>query len=325
MTNNQKAPFVLHSAKPISLSMDVFIATLPLMIFSVVFFGLRPIVMLAINIVTALLCECFASLLMHKKPQITDGTSAVTAILITGMVSPIAPFWLTILATAFAILLVKMAFGGTGRNIFNPAAAGIALITTCFSNLVFMYPDNDVKITTSIFTFDVATAVSPGYNLQTGGSGSYSWYELLMGQVPGAIGATAILVLCACGVYLFVRHAASPAITLSFLTTCAVLAVLFPRTEGSFIQSILLELCSGYLFYGSIFLLNDPVTSPNHTLARILYGILAGILVMVFRHMGRFEEGMCYAVLLANTTTFALDRFSWSYLHNRKRRKEERI
>lgn len=325
MSRNIKSPFIHHSATTGSLSLDVFIAIVPLAIFSCIFFGIRPLVVAGISILTALICEYIGCLFLKKKPSLYDGSAIVTALIITSMVSPIAPFWLTVIATTFAILIVKIPFGGTGRNIFNPAAAGIAFLTVCFPNLIFMYPDTEVDISASIFVFDVTTAPSPASCLRTGGSSPYPWYNLLLGQVPGAIGTTAIIVLVACAVFLFVRKSASPVTTVSFLVTCALIAALFPRTNGGVFQSILLELCSGYLIFGSIFLLNDPVTTPSHTLARAVFGILVGILVMLFRHIGQYEEGMCFAILLCNTVSTSLDRICWSFLHNRKKRKEAAI
>ena len=323
MTNEKRAPFVHHMARPVSLSLDAFIALVPLFLFSTVFFGSRPLLLAFLNMATAVLCEAFACLLLKRKPQIKDGTSLITALLITGMLSPTAPFWLGMVATAFAVLLVKMAFGGTGRNLFNPAAAGIAFITQCFPGLIFQYPESGFEVTNALLFQNVSVSPSPASSLQTGGTSSYLWYEFLLGQVPGSIATTAILVLCASMIFLFVRKSASPATTLSFLATCALIAIAFPRVEGTWYNSVLLELCSGYLIFGAIFLLNDPVTTPNHWLARLFFGIFAGILVMVFRHIGRFEEGLCFAVLLMNTLSTILDRQCWKLLHNPKRRKEE--
>lgn len=318
MMNNLSAPYTHHTARPMSMSIDVMIATLPLFIFSAVFFGIRPIIMLAISIVAAIVSECFACLFLKRKPQIQDGSSIITGILITCMVSPLAPLWLTPIAIFFGIVIVKMCFGGTGRNIFNPAAAGMALITTCFPNLVFNFPDTDVQLSASIFTFDVTTSPSIASSIKTGGISSYIWYDILLGQVPGSIGTTAILVLIASAVFLFVRKSAAPTLTLSFLLTCGLWSILFPRTSGTIWQSMLLELCSGYLLFGSIFLLNDPVTTPSHTLGRIFFGVVAAVLVMFFRHFGQYEEGMCFAILLCNTLSTLFDRLGWTLLHKRK-------
>ena len=129
---------------------------------------------------------------------------------------------------------------------------------------------------------------------------------------PDAVAA----VLAACALYLFTRRTASPLITLSFLAVCALSAILFPRLkDAAWQQSVMMELCSGYLLFAGIFLLNDPVTAPRHWLGRLLYGAFAGILVMALRYFGRFEDAACFAVLLVNAFAPILDRWSWRLLH----------
>ena len=99
-----------------------------------------------------------------------------------------------------------------------------------------------------------------------------------------------------------------------FLVVCVLISVLFPRSEeGGFKYNMALEICSGYLLFAGIFMLNDPVTSPRHTSARIVYGVLAGILTMLLRHFGRFEEGTCFAVLLMNAFAAPIDRGCWYF------------
>lgn len=322
MATNNHAPFSKESYATIPLSVNVLVALFPLYVFSVVFFGTRPLILLCASVLTAMACEGISNWLMLRKNRFQDGTAIVTGALIASVMSPLTPIFVPILASAFAILVVKMPFGGTGRNLFNPAASGIALTTVCFPNLMFMYPDNEIRVSITAFTFDATQAPSPASELFTHAKSSYLWYDLLLGDVPGAIGTTAILILFACAVFLFARRSLSPALTLSFLVTCAVFSLLFPRTDEGRLQSILLELCSGYLFFGSIFFLNDPTTSPSHTLARIVYGVMAGLLVMLLRHFGQFEEGMCFAVMLCNVLASPLDRVCWKLLHHRHKRKE---
>ena len=149
----------------------------------------------------------------------------------------------------------------------------------------------------------------------TGGATTYNENTLLLGNFPGPIGATAIAVLIACAVYLFSRRTASPWITLPYLAVCALSAVLFPRVVGGWQNSVLLELCSGYLLFAGIFLMTDPVTAPRYWLGRILYGALGGALTMALRYHGRFEAGACFAVLIVNAFAPVIDRWSWRLVH----------
>ena len=104
---------------------------------------------------------------------------------------------------------------------------------------------------------------------------------------------------------------AGPLIALPYLLTCALIAALFPRAAVSAGTSVMLEMSAGVLLFSGVFLVTDPVTAPRHWLARILYGALAAVFVMVLRHFGRFECVAYFGILLANALSPVLDRFCW--------------
>ena len=302
------------------MAFDVLITMIPLCVFSAVYYGGRPVILVLVGMVSALLCETICCLLMRRKPTIMDGSAAVTGCLIGALMSPISPYWLPAVAAAFAILVAKMPFGGTGRNLFNPAAAGIAFVTLCFSTQLFTYPDPGLNAPLPLNDVSqVITGVSPATQLITGGTTVYGWNTLLLGDFPGPIGATAIAVLVTCALYLFTRRTASPLIMLPYLAVCCLCAVCFPRVAGGADISIMLELCSGYLLFCGVFLLTDPVTAPRYWLSRIVYGALAGLLVMLLRYFGRFEAGACFAVLLMNAFAPIIDRWCWRAVHSLRR------
>ena len=245
------------------------------------------------------------------------GAALVTGTTVGLLMSPLTAYWVPVLASAFAVVVVKLPFGGTGRNLFNPAAAGMALATQCFPTRVFTYPDiaaMDGSLPLGALPEGFVTRLSPAAELAAGAKANFSFSDLLWGKISGPIGATAVLVLVAAALFLFLRRTASPSVTLPFLAVCVIISVLFPRSdEGSFKYNMALEICSGYLLFAGIFMLNDPVTSPRHTSARIVYGVLAGILTMLLRHFGRFEEGTCFAVLLMNAFAAPIDRGCWYF------------
>ena len=294
---------------------DVLFCILALSVFSYVYFGVRPLLLTLTSVATAVICETLCCVLRRRPLSVLDGSAIVTGALCGMMLSPIAPFTLAVVAPAFAVLFAKMPFGGLGRNPFNPAAAGIALVTVLYSSVMFLYPDMDATLPVAWEAADVLTEASPASILLVGGTTGYNWLDFLFGQVPGPIGATPVLVLCACGAYLMIRRSSSALLTLSYLGTCAVFAVLFPRAPGEWYQSVLLELCSGYLLFAGVFLLADPTTTPSHWLARLLFGTLCGVLTMLMRHIGRFEEGAVFAILLCNTLTPFLDMGCWRAMH----------
>ncbi|MCI8553639.1 MAG: RnfABCDGE type electron transport complex subunit D [Clostridiales bacterium] len=300
-------------------SLDVLIVMIPLCIFSSVYYGIRPVLLVLAGMVTAVVCEALCSLIGRRRLSLSDGTAAVTGGLVGLLMSPASPYWMPAIAAAFAILVAKMPFGGAGRNLFNPAAAGMAVVTLCFSGLLFLYPDPGLSTPLPLnTTAGIITEASPAAQLASGGQSVYMWSTLLPGDFPGPIGATGIMVLAACALYLFSRRTASPLITLPFLLACAASAALFPRVPGGWQNSVMLELCSGYLLFCGVFLLNDSVTAPRHWLGRVVYGVLAGVLVMALRYYGRFEEGACFAVLLVNAFSPLIDRLCWRLVNIRR-------
>ena len=319
------APHLRRSDRFSFMCADVLIALAPLSIFSAVYYGFRPVLLVLAGLVSAVLFETIGCLLMRRKPTVTDGSAAVTGAIIGSLVSPLSPYWLPVAGSAFAIFSVKMPMGGSGRNVFNPAAAGLSAITLCFPGFFFKYPDPGIGLPLPLSkTVNMASVPSPASQLASGGQTLYSPTMLLLGEIPGPIGGTAITILIASALFLLVRRAISPLITLPYLATCAVLASIFPRVTGGTAGSVMVELCAGYLLFCGIFLLNDPVTAPRHWLGRIAYGVLAGVLVMLTRYFGRFEEGACFAVLLVNAFATTLDRFGWYALNLRRIRNRRR-
>ena len=310
------APHLRRTESAAFMSLDVLVALLPLLLSSAVYYGARPAILVLLGMASAVLCETICCLMMKRAPTVLDGTAAVTGGIVGMLLPPLAPYWMPVIGAAFAILVVKMPMGGSGRNLFNPAAAGVAVLTLCFSGLMFRYPDpgQNVPLPLTGSVAQVITESSPAAQMMSGGQTLYSPMMLLLGDFPGPIGATAIAVIAACALYLFSRRSASPLITLSYLAACAGMAALFPRVPG-LTNSVLMELCSGYLLFAGVFLLNDPVTAPRHWLGRLVYGALAGVLVMLLRYYGRFEEGACFAVLLVNAFAPVIDRMCWGLLN----------
>lgn len=287
---------------------DMLIALTLILILPVARFGPRPAVMAVLTAFVCTLCELVFTLIQTKTRVLYDGSAMVTGVIIALLMPVNAPLWLPCVAGAFAILVAKGPFGSTGRNPFNPAAAGVALATVCWPQLVFHYADPDVTANLPIFQdCTVQSALSPAASLKAGFKPDILPYDMLWGQFAGPIGATAVLVIGACALYLFAKRIAHWEITVCFLVAAALIAVLFPRILCDSLTSVKYELMSGSLLFCSVFLVTDPVTSPHTTVGRCFYGLLAGVLVMMFRLFGSFEQGAVFAVLLSNAFAPLLD------------------
>ncbi len=315
---NNLAPHIRTEDKSRHMTRDVLLAAVPLCIFSMVNYGLRPLYIVLLTMLAAVVSEIICCLFRRQSLSVlTDGSAAVTGVLIGLCMSPMVDYWVPMLGAAFAILVVKAPFGGYGRNVFNPAAAGLAVLSYCFPQRMFTYPmfitGSPLPVTMSVGE-DVVTAPSLAYQLRAAATPTVTRLQLLLGDFAGPIGATAVLVLAACALYLVCRRTISLWVLVPYVFTCTVIAWLFPAVGLLPLHGILAQLCSGYVLFTGVFLLNDPVTTPRFWLGRLFYGIFAGILVMLLQHIGRVEAGSCFAILLLNALSPIIDRWSWHSL-----------
>ena len=325
-------PFIRTEARFGRMVFDMMRAALVLGVYSTVTYGLRPLMILAISVVTALVCEAVCCLIGRRPlKMVLDGTAAITGLIVGLLMSPMVDTWVPMVGTAFAIIVAKAPFGGTGRNVFNPAAAGVALLTYCFPTRMFTYPAIQNGITLpvklSLASSEVATEVSLASQLKTGAIPSLDRMDILLGNFVGAIGTTAFLILLMLMAYLIVRRTISAWVVIPYLATCVLVAWLSPLPSMSAVHSLLFQLGSGYVLFAAVFLINDPVTTPRFWLGRLVYGVLTALMVMLLQRAGRFEAGTCFGILLMNAFAPIIDRWSWHvwYRLTRKRPTREEV
>lgn len=329
--SNHIAPYLRTDARSGRMIADMLIASVVLGIFSAVTYGLRPLIILAISCLTALCCEAVCCFIGRRPMRMAlDGTAAITGLTVGLLMSPMVDMWVPMVATAFAIMVVKAPFGGTGRNVFNPAAAGVALVTYCFPHQLFTYPaiPNGSYLPTDMILDkqEIITEASLAGQIKAGGIPSIDRINILLGNFTGAIGTTAFLVLLMLMAFLMVRRTASPWVVLPYLGTCALIAWVTPLQGMNPMLSFLLQLGGGYVLFAGVFLINDPVTAPRFWLGRLIYGIATACLVMLLQRVGRFETGVCFAILIINAVAPIIDRWSWHvwyYLKSKRNSRKE--
>ncbi len=303
-----RGPFIKTEVSVASMMRDMLFTLTLLLVLPIVRFGVRPAVMAALTAAVCAASELLFNLIQTKSTGISDCSSLVTGMMIALLMPVNAPMWLPCAAGVFAIVVAKGPFGSTGRNPFNPAAAGFAFTVICWPQLVFSYFDpNSTAVLPPFADCTVQTAASPAAVLKSGLKPDILPFEMLWGNFAGPIGATAVLVIAACALFLFLKRTARWEITLCFLVTVALITAFFPRIACSPLTSVKYEMMSGSLLFCSVFLITDPVTSPHTPLGRCLYGTFAGGLVMAFRIFGVFEQGAAFAVLIANVSAPLLD------------------
>lgn len=300
-----------HAHSPVTtrtIMRDVLIALLPALLGSIYFFGFRA---LMVTLVSAAACVFFEWLYCQilKKPCKTyDLSACVTGVLLAFVCPVTIPYWTIILGDAFAIMLVKMLFGGLGKNIVNPALAGRAFMFSwpvLMSNWVKVGFNNAAGI---VSTADAVTAATPLASLHQGVMCEESIGALFLGNVGGCIGETSALLLLIGFAYLLIRKVISARIPVTYILTVAILTFLFPRGNDR-IAWMAAQVFGGGLMLGAIFMATDYVTSPMSDWGGVVYGVGIGLITMLIRYFGSFPEGVSFAILLMNATVPLINRF----------------
>ena len=286
---------------------DVVIALLPALAGSVYFFGFRALMVTLISVAACVFFEWSWSKLMKTDNKVYDLSAVVTGMLLAFVCPVTIPYWTILLGDFFAIIVVKMLFGGLGKNIVNPALAGRAFM---FSWPVLMNTWVKVGFENAagvISAADAVTAATPMASLHGGTLPEASVMDLFLGNVGGSLGETSALLLLIGFVYLLIRKVLTIRIPLAYIGTVAVLAFLFPMGNDR-LTWMASHLFGGGLMLGALFMATDYVTSPITKLGQIIYGIGCGVITILIRYFGGYPEGVSYAILVMNCCVVLLDR-----------------
>ncbi len=266
------------------------------------YYGTRVLYVLGAGILTALVCDFGASALLGKKFRLKDFSNIFIGAAIALMMPAGVPLYIPCAAAAFAVLAVKIPFGGALHAPFVPAAAGFAFASVCFKEQVFSYTVNTAD------KFLGATSLA---SLLAGGNSVHlnaaNLFDIVSGNVAGPMGTSCGILMLGCCAYLFVRRKKALLATAGFIGACALYAVIFPRINASALTSIVLELSAGSLMFAAVFLVTDYATLPQNGINRVIYGAVCGIFCMAMRSAGTYEETVCFAVLFANGIRPVLD------------------
>ena len=281
-------------------------------------YGLRPLLLCGIAMLTGNLCDRLVSLLRHRIYQNSDLSNESFGLVIALLMPVTVDIYVLVAAVLAGVLIGKEVFGGYGSYPFNPAAVGYAVAAVSWPEQVFRYP----QPYTAIPLWDasgvpVSSAIED--TLSSGGMLNYSSIALSLGEYAAPMGTGAALVLLACGLFLWSQKDAHMAASVSFLATCALIAFFFPRQAGLAESDVLVnalprlqcvrdELLTGAVLFSAVFLINEPYTCAHHRMGRILYGVLVGVVSMGFRYYGVYETGVCFAVLAVNSISAWIDR-----------------
>ena len=286
---------------------DVLIALAPALLGSVYFFGLRALALVIVSVASCYLFEKLWCLLRKQNDKTYDLSACVTGVLLAFVCPPTIAYWQLIIGDFFAIIVVKMLFGGIGKNMFNPALAARAFMFSwpaAMSTWVKVGWENQAGL---ISTVDIVTEATPMAAMHQRVMPDVSLWDMFLGNVGGCVGETSAVLLLIGLAYLLIRNVISIRIPLAYVGTVAVLTFLFPMGNDR-LAWMGAQVFGGGLMLGAIFMATDYVTSPITKLGQIVYGIGCGALTVMIRYFGSYNEGVSYAILVMNACVVLLDR-----------------
>lgn len=286
---------------------DVVIALLPAVICSVVFYGWKELLILAVSVASCVLIEYVITRYMLKKPStVGDMSAVVTGILLALNVPYTTPWWVVFIGAVFAVAVAKMTFGGLGQNIFNPAIAGRVFLLVSFPTVMTHWEQPQ-----ALFGVDAVTGPTPLGAIKEGllnkvpvpdimASKGYSYADMLFANLGGSAGEVCALALLAGFIYLCCRRVIKPWITLSIFVTVALTSLIFWGINPARFTGPLFNLLTGGLILGACFMATDYVTSPMSTWGGVIFGAGIGFLTVMIRYFGAYPEGVSFAILIMN-------------------------
>ena len=279
----------------------VVLSLVPLAVASVYFFGWKTLAVLAIVNVAGFLSEYIFSRVY--KTQVTMAVF-VTNFLFALSLPPTIPLWIPVVGIVFGVVFGKMAFGGFGRNVFNPALSGRAFIYVSFGAQMtaaraWVEPAKGAAGALGMWQSDAISTATFLVRLANGDQ--VPFLDMFLGNVPGSFGETSALLIILAAIYLIYTKTASWRIILSVLVSYLGLQTIFWLAGVDTAADPISALVSGSLLYGAVFMATDPVSSSQTTeRGRVIYGVLIGLLTALIRTFSVWPEAITFSILLAN-------------------------
>lgn len=319
MLNVSVSPHLRAQDTTKSIMRDVAIALIPVLAVGIYRFGLPALIVTALCIITCVLSELLFELAAKRTITVFDNSALVTGMILAVNLPASVPWYIPVLGGVFAIVVVKMLFGGLGQNFMNPALAGRCFLLISFtskmsdfamynvysSGAADLFKNGGIKDALALLGgnsegVDAVASATPLVSLADGTE--LDLLSLFLGQHGGCIGEISALAILVGGIYLIARKVISPRIPLTYiLSTVAFIAVIrLCMGDEVSVNYLLGEALSGGLLVGAFFMATDYVTSPITSAGQIVYGLILGFATAMFRVVGSSAEGVSYAIIICN-------------------------
>ena len=278
--------------------LTVVIALLPTTLFGIYNFGVKAALLVAISIASAVLTEFLFEKICKKKVTVGDLSAVVTGLLLALNLPVSVPWWIPVVGSVFAILVVKMLFGGLGQNFMNPALAGRCFLLISFSSLM------------TNFECAAYSGPTPLASLKAGEG--VNVMDMIIGRTAGTIGETSMIAIVIGACILILAGIIDLKVPGSYLVSFVLFVALFASLSGRTVTGPYLsaQLAGGGLMLGAFFMATDYVTRPITRKGQYVYGIVLGFLTAIFRIFGASAEGVSYAIILGNLLVPLIEKFT---------------
>lgn len=276
----------------------VVVALMPAVIASVCFWGLRVIAIILVSYIFGGLAEVIFA--VTRKKEIHEGF-LVTGLIFPLILPPTVPLWIVAVGVIFGVIFGKEVFGGTGRNIFNPAIVGRIFLSIAFPKIMTVYWQEPFN-----YSVDAVTMATPLALFKNQGILA-SYQGLFFGNSMGCIGETFRVGLLLGGLFLVFTKVVDWRISFAYLASAAMTPLISNHLFHTEFAPPVFQILSGGLIFGAFFMSTDPVTSPFTKGGRWIAGILLGVLTVMIRGLSGYVEGVMFSILLVNAFTPFID------------------
>lgn len=318
------APYQRAKRTTLQIMIELLIALLVVWGVAVVFtfkeaseYGVKSILMMVVALATTASCDVLTTIIRHKKGSkhslgheivhdLIHNYSWITAVIFTLTLPVWASYYVVIIGSIFATVVVKNLFGGFGKNIFNPAIMARIFVGLCFAFQLNGFKHSSLDATTgatimSVFnnTFGWLSDLPVGISLK----------DLFLGNYFAAMGETFTLLIFVLGIVLAIRKVINWRTPVFYLGTVVLTALVIALVCGfeNPLTYIAYHLSLGGLMFGAVFMITDPVTGPTSNFGKTIIGVIAGLLTVLIRVKGGYPEGVMFSIAICNLISPAID------------------
>jgi Na+-translocating ferredoxin:NAD+ oxidoreductase subunit D len=301
-----------HSDQPVQKIMwGVVIALIPAYLVSLWYFGLGALIASCIAVLTCTGTEYLvARYIMNQEPTLSDGSAVITGLLLAFNVPSNIPWWQLVIGSVFAIAVVKMSFGGLGKNPFNPALAGRIFMLISFPVDMTTWP---LPVQNRFVLVDALTGptslgivkegVKNGESIIQLSAQVPAYLDMFVGGIGGSLGEVSALAILIGGAFMFWKKIITWHIPVSYLFTVLIITGFLWIIDPQQYIDPLFHLLAGGLMLGAVFMATDMGTSPMTPAGMLIYGLGCGVLTVLIRIWGSYPEGVSFAILIMNAVT----------------------